>query len=166
MTHLERPYLLPAGQTRVERAMMPFKLLAADSNGALSVCEFVLPGWSSGPPLHLHNDVDEAFFVVAGCLEFQLDDERRSAGAGDFAWVPRGTVHSFACASDDPVHVLSIACPGGIEHLFAEQHAYLESVDGPFDREVLDEMALRHGAQTVGPPITSPHAPVHGVEDH
>jgi hypothetical protein len=29
--------------------------------------------------------------------------------------------HTFACAPDDPVHVLSFAVPGGVEHLFAEQ---------------------------------------------
>ena len=38
------PYLLPAGATRVEDATLPFKLVAADSDGLISVCEFTLPG--------------------------------------------------------------------------------------------------------------------------
>ena len=159
MTQLSSPYLLSAGQTRLENAMLPFKVLAADSGGAISVCEFVLPAWSSGPVLHRHDAVDEGFFVVAGRLEFQLDDERRAAGAGDFAWVPRGTAHTFACAGDDPVHVVSFACPGGIEHLFAEQHHYLAGLTGPPDPQVLDEMGERHGAATLGPPITARRAP-------
>ena len=159
MTQLSASYVLPAGETRIENAMLPFKVLADDSGGAISVCEFVLPGWSSGPVLHRHDAVDEGFFVVSGRLEFQLDDVRRVAGAGDFAWVPRGTAHTFACAGEDPVHVVGFACPGGIEHLFAEQHAYLGSLDGPPDTKVLDEMGVRHGAPTVGPPITASNAP-------
>jgi quercetin dioxygenase-like cupin family protein len=154
MTQLSPSYLLPAGETRLEHAMVPFKVLADDSGGAISVCEFVLPAWSSGPVLHRHDAVDEGFYVVSGQLELQLGSERRPAGAGDFAWVPRGTAHTFACAGDDPVHVVAFACPGGIEHLFAEQHAYLAGLEGPPDPQVLDEMGLRHGAPTVGPPIT------------
>ena len=46
MTLLAPSYLLRAGQTRLDGAMLPFKVLAADSGGALSVCEFVLPGWA------------------------------------------------------------------------------------------------------------------------
>lgn len=159
MTDLAPAYLLPAGETRIEAAMLPFKVLAADSGGAISICEFTLPGWSSGPPLHLHDAVDEGFYVVSGRVEMRLGDERRVASGGDFAWVPRGTAHTFACASEDPAHVLAFACPGGIEHLFAEQHAYFASLDGPPDPEVLDAMGRRHGAPTVGPPIVATDAP-------
>jgi hypothetical protein len=48
MTRLSPAYLLTAGQTRLENAMLPFKVLADDSGRALSVCESVRPGWSSG----------------------------------------------------------------------------------------------------------------------
>jgi len=159
MTQLSPAYLLPAGETRLDGAMLPFKVLAADSGGALSICEFTLPAWASGPVEHRHDAVDEGFFVVSGALELQLDGRRHAAGAGDLAWVPRGTAHTFACAGDAAVHVISFACPGGIEHLFAEQGAYLASLDGPPDPEVLDEMGRRHGAPTVGPPITATGAP-------
>ena len=152
------PFLLPAGATRVEGAMLPFKLLAADSGGLISVCEFILTGWSSGPVLHAHDAVDEGFFVVSGALEMQLGDERRTAAAGDFAWVPRGTAHTFASASPDPLHIVGFATPGGIEHLFAEQWQYLTSVEEP-DPEVLAEMGVRHGAPTLGPPIRATNAP-------
>jgi mannose-6-phosphate isomerase-like protein (cupin superfamily) len=155
-----KPYLLPAAATRRERAMLPFKLVADDSGGLISVCEFTLPGWSSGPVLHRHDAVDEGFFVVTGVLEFQLGDDRLVANAGDFAWVPRGTAHTFASASANPVHIVGFATPGGIEHLFAEQFEYLSALDGPPDPALMDEMGLRHGAPTLGPPITATNAPV------
>jgi quercetin dioxygenase-like cupin family protein len=154
-----RPFVLEPGQTRIERAMLPFKLVAADSGGALSICEFRLPGWASGPVLHRHDAVDEAFFVVTGDLEIQIDDSRFQAASGSFVWVPRGSAHTFACAGPDEVHVLALATPGGIEDLFAEQFEYLTSSGGTPDPAVLSEMGVRHGAQTVGPPITATNAP-------
>ena len=48
------------------------------------MCEFTLGGWESGPVLHRHDAVDEAFYVVAGRLEAQLDDRRVQVAAGGF----------------------------------------------------------------------------------
>lgn len=109
--------------------------------------------------LHRHDEVDEAFFVVSGRLEFQLDDLRVAAGTGDFGWVPRGTAHTFACASSAPVHVVSFAVPGGVEDLFAEQWEYLSGLTGTPDASVLDAIGRRHGAPTLGPPIIASDAP-------
>lgn len=112
MGELARPFVLGAGQTRLAGAILPFKLVAKDSGGRISVCEFTLPGWSSGPVLHSHDTVDEGFFVVSGVLEFQLGVDRIVANAGDFGWVPRGTPHTFASASEESVHVIGFATPG------------------------------------------------------
>jgi mannose-6-phosphate isomerase-like protein (cupin superfamily) len=153
------PYALAAGESRRDDAILPFKALARDTGGLLSACEFTLGPWESGPVLHLHTTVDEAFYVVRGKLEAQLDDRRVQAAAGGFLWVPRGTAHSFANAGPDPVQVLALALPGGIEEFFAEQAAYLSSVQGPPDPSVLGEIGARHGAPTVGPSIRSKDAP-------
>jgi hypothetical protein len=51
------------------------------------------------------------------------------------------------------------ALPGGVEELFAEQAAYLSSVQGPPDPAILGEIGTRHGAPTLGPPIRSKDAP-------
>lgn len=147
------------GETRVDGAILPFKVSAADSGGALSVCEFTLGPWESGPVLHKHDEVDEGFYVIAGTLEAQLDDRRVQAEAGSFIWVPRGTAHAFANGGPDQLHVVSLVLPGGIEELFAEQAAYFSGLEGPPDPAVLDEMGRRHGAPTLGPPIRAAGAP-------
>jgi len=61
--------------------------------------------------------------VVAVPLKDQLDDPRLQVAAGGVVWVPRGTAHTFANAGPDPVQVLALALPGGVEELFAEQAA-------------------------------------------
>jgi mannose-6-phosphate isomerase-like protein (cupin superfamily) len=95
------PYVLDAGETRRDDAILPFKALASDTGGLLSVCEFTLGGWETGPVLHRHDAVDEAFYVVAGRLEAQLDDQRVQVAVGGFLWVPRGTAHTFANAGPE-----------------------------------------------------------------
>jgi mannose-6-phosphate isomerase-like protein (cupin superfamily) len=156
------PYVLAAGETRRDDAILPFKALASDTGGLLSVCEFSLGGWETGPVLHRHDAVDEAFYVVAGRLEAQLDDQRVQVAAGGFLWVPRGTAHTFANAGPDPVHVLAprpsrrgrgaVRRAGGLPRLGP----------GPSRSHVLDEIGVRHGAPTVGPPIRSENAPENG----
>ena len=153
------PSVLAAGDSRRGDAILPFKALAGDTGWLLSACEFTLGGWESGPVLHMHDAVDEAFYVVGGKLEAQVGDERVQVEAGGFLWVPRGRAHSFANAGPDQVHVLALALPGGAEELFAEQAAYLSSVQGPPDSAVLGEIGTRHGAPTLGPPIRSKDAP-------
>jgi hypothetical protein len=59
------PYLLEPGATRREGALLPFKACASDTHGALSVCEFTLGSWSTGPVLHVHHSVDEAYYETS-----------------------------------------------------------------------------------------------------
>lgn len=146
MSDRAEPYVVPPGGTLRDDAILPFKTTAAETGGSLSVCEFTLGGWESGPVQHVHSATDEAFYVIAGVLEAHLDDERVQVPAGAFVWVPRGTAHAFANAGPDGLHVLSIIVPGGIEDLFAEQAAYLASLSGAPDADVLAEIGERHGA--------------------
>ena len=61
-----QPYIVPPGGTRLENAILPFKALAADTGGLISICEFHLGRWESGPVLHAHDATDEGFFVIEG----------------------------------------------------------------------------------------------------
>ncbi|HYY80138.1 MAG TPA: cupin domain-containing protein [Actinomycetes bacterium] len=153
------PYVLAAGESRRQDALLPFKACAADTGGLLSAYELMLDPWESGPVLHLHTATDEALYVLAGSVEAQLGEERVTAGAGGFVWMPRGIAHAFANAGPDPLVVLALAVPGGLEELLAEQVWYLSSVPDDPDPKVLDEIADRYGAPTLGPPIRARDAP-------
>lgn len=108
--------------------------------------------------LHKHDATDEGFFVVSGVLEVQLGEERVQVPTGSFVWVPGGVAHAFANGGPEPLQVLALALPGGIEDLFRMQAAYFASLDGPPDVDVLREMGERHGARTLGPPIRASNA--------
>lgn len=96
---------------------LTFKASAETTRGALTLIECeAAPG--GGPPLHVHEHEDEAFYVLDGAFEIQVGDEVVRAGPGDFAFVPRGTVHRFGNVGDTPGRILILFTPGGIERFF------------------------------------------------
>lgn len=146
-------FVVRHGGSRLADAMVDIKAARADTGGSVTVSEFVLPAWSRGPVMHLHDSVDEALYLLTGRLDLQLGDERLFAEAGDFVWMPHGVQHGFSCASDEGVRALALALPGGLEDMFREQAAYLSGAGDAMDPAELDAIGGRHGARTLGPPI-------------
>lgn len=51
------------------------------------------------PPLHMHNDTEQVFYVIrgSGCLQIGRDTvERFDVKPGDLVRIPRGTWHAFS----------------------------------------------------------------------
>ena len=69
---------------------------------------------------------------------------------------PARTPHAFANASSSAIRLLSLAVPGGLEALLAEQHQYFAQLDGPPDLAALSRIGARHGGRLLGPPIEVP----------
>jgi mannose-6-phosphate isomerase-like protein (cupin superfamily) len=154
------PYVLAAGQARSHPGSFPtIKAGAADTGGLLTVSDGVLGPRTAGPTLHVHDESDECFYVVQGRLLIQVGEQRHELGAGCFAWLPRQVPHTFANVSDDPVHIVGIVVPGGIEEFFAAQGAYFAQLQGPPDPQRLAAIWHRYPGRTVGPPIDVAAAP-------
>ena len=72
-------------------------LVDADATGQrLSALACEAPAGEAGPPLHVHPGTDELFLVQGGTLLLYADGATHRLGAGDAAFVPRGTAHTFA----------------------------------------------------------------------
>jgi hypothetical protein len=76
--------------------------------------------------------------------------------AGGLAWGARGTPHAFANRAKDPLRIMITWIPGGAEGLFQEMRAYLQTVDGAPDQQVVAEIQARCGCTHVGPQIPIP----------
>jgi quercetin dioxygenase-like cupin family protein len=63
------------------------------------------------PPLHLHEQHAECFFVLEGELTFRLEDRELRAGAGTWVYVPPEVVHTFSVTGDIPAHFLDLHVP-------------------------------------------------------
>ena len=48
---------------------------------------------------HIHDHMDEAYYVFDGELNFFVDDKVLRLRKGSFVFVPRGTVHTFTIGS-------------------------------------------------------------------
>lgn len=91
-----------------------FKATGADTEGRLTAWEAEVPP-GGGPPPHLHRDQDEAYYLLDGELEV-LDGARLfTARAGDFVFIPRGTVHRFLNVTSAPSRMLIWMTPAGFE---------------------------------------------------
>lgn len=94
------------------------RVRAEDSAGHLALIEQRVPAGYPGPPLHLHPDFDELFFVVEGELSVRIGDRTETVGPGGIAFVPRNVPHTFANRADRPAHSLVTVTPAGHERYF------------------------------------------------
>jgi quercetin dioxygenase-like cupin family protein len=140
-------------------ATMTLKATSANTAGELMLIETAAPV-GHGPPLHVHHDEHEAFYVLEGRLEIVVGGVRHEARAGAFAFLPRGIAHTFRVIGDAPARLLTIAVPGGLEAFFREAGRPAEH-DGPPPPARLDIARMRAAGaryhnEIVGPPLGAP----------
>jgi quercetin dioxygenase-like cupin family protein len=135
-----------------------FTIKAGDANGspALAVVES-LAFRTTEPPLHIHRNEDEAWYVLDGQMTFHVGDDVFEAPAGSFAFAPRGLPHAFT-VDVEPTRVLVFATPAGFERFAMELGVRATGDAPPADMplpspEVLAPIGHRYGIEVVGPPI-------------
>jgi mannose-6-phosphate isomerase-like protein (cupin superfamily) len=75
-------------------ALMTTKAGMSETGGAYSLTEHLVTA-ASNPPMHVQVDEDEAFYVLDGEIEFEVDGNVVLATPGTFAFVARGAAHRF-----------------------------------------------------------------------
>lgn len=122
---------------------MPLRMLceASETGGAWSLFEEDVP-LGMGPPPHRH-DWDEAYYILRGEVEFEIDGQKVRSAAGDFNYLPRNTVHGFKGASDSPARVLIFAAPAHGSEFFKELNEEIRNL--PEDGSKIPEIGERHG---------------------
>ncbi len=120
MTH--QPILRKPGEGRtigVVGDIYRFLATGEDTDGRYAVMEAIVPP-GGGPPPHIHSREEEGFYVLEGEITFQLGEDRFVAGAGTFANMPVGSLHSFKNESGKPAKMLISVAPAGLEKMFLE----------------------------------------------
>jgi quercetin dioxygenase-like cupin family protein len=131
-----------------------FLLRGADTGGLFSFYEVSVPP-GEGSLFHVHEDMDETFYVIEGEFQIRIDGSVHQAPAGVLVYGPRGVGHSFLNTSHQTSRMLCIATPGGIEGFF-EELSDLVAEDPPPEWEQLRALAAQHriiaSAPGAGPP--------------
>jgi mannose-6-phosphate isomerase-like protein (cupin superfamily) len=97
-----------------------FLVTGEETGGAYFVMEALVPP-GGGPPPHVHHREDEAFYVLEGEYEFLVEGRTINAGAGSLLYVPRGNLHTYNNAGEEPGRMLMSQTPGGLHERFFEE---------------------------------------------
>jgi len=129
------------------------KVAGADTGGRYTVIHGVTPPLG-GPPLHLHHEDWETFFVLSGRFAFLLDGERIEAEKGDTIHIPPGVVHQYQNIAAEPSEVLLFVEPAGLDEFFVELDALLKSSAEP-DMGAIAALHARYKMELLGPPMAA-----------
>jgi quercetin dioxygenase-like cupin family protein len=95
----------------------------------------------------VHPDRVEAFWVLDGEAEFELDGELTRAEAGSFVLVPGGVTHTVGASPRAAARVLVLHAPA-LDHYFRELAELWSGESVPAREDELDLMR-RHGMRPV-----------------
>jgi hypothetical protein len=122
------------------------------------VLEMTLPVGSS-PPLHVHDDLDDTWYVLAGQMIVRCGEETLPVGAGDWVSMPRGAPHTFRVVGEREARILLV-------HDNASFRDFIRDIGSPATARVvpiqpqfppMDEMAriaASHDLRPMGPPMS------------
>ena len=134
------------------------KATGAETGGAMTIFE-VLAGPEAGPPLHVHDHEDEAFFVLEGEIDLLVDGTITRLGPGGFGFGPRGLPHTWGVVSEQPARILAVVTPCGFEDFVrafgqaAPELVLPPAPDTPPDMDAAIAAAAEGGIRFLGPPL-------------
>lgn len=127
---------------------MTVKASERETGGVVSVLEADEPP-GFGPPIHVHHDCAEAFYVLAGEYIMYLEDQKFVCPAGSFIFIPKGARHGFR-VGDAPSRKLNFYFPASMIGYFDDLADALRRDD--VRDENLADIAATHAMAIVGPP--------------
>ncbi|HEU4867917.1 MAG TPA: cupin domain-containing protein [Actinomycetota bacterium] len=145
-----KAFVLPPGEGRsidLGNFAMTLKATGTDTDDAFTLLEATEPP-DFGPPLHVHDNAAEAFYVLEGEYIIFIEEDEYSCSAGAFIYIPKGLVHSFRVGKKQS-RKLNLYTPAAMVGYFDELSAAIKSGDA--DSEKLDQIALKYGMHVVGP---------------
>ena len=119
-----------------------------ETGGVVSVLDASEPP-GFGPPIHVHHDAAEAFYVLEGEYIMYLEEREVVCPAGSFIFIPLGARHGFR-VGDVPSRKLNFYFPAAMIGYFDDLAAALRRDD--VDENELAAIARKYSMEIVGPP--------------
>ena len=144
-----KPVVLRSGEGEHVQLGQSFAVIKAGvetSDGRFALAETTLGPGFPGPKPHLHRETLDMFFVLEGTLTMRLGEETLDLLPGSFVLVPPGTVHTFSNRTDQPVRLLNLDAPAGLEGYLREMAGAI--ADDPIDPAAMTEIASRYDIAT------------------
>jgi quercetin dioxygenase-like cupin family protein len=126
---------------------MSVKATKEDTDGAFSLLEATEPP-DFGPPLHMHHDAAEAFYVLEGEYIIFVDGQEFVSPAGSFIFIPAGVPHGFRVGRTAS-RKLILYSPAAMVGYFDELSDAIRK--GIVEPGELSDIATRHAMEVLGP---------------
>ena len=123
------------------------------------VLEMTLPP-GSAPPLHVHDDLDDTWYILRGQMVVRCGDEDLLVGAGHWVSMPRGVPHTFRVVGESEAQILLV-------HDNPSFRDFIRDIGTPATARVvpatpsippMDELAriaASHDLRPMGPPLNA-----------
>ena len=123
------------------------------------VLEMTLPV-GAAPPLHVHDDLDDTWYILEGQMVVRCGDEDVLVGARHWVSMPRGVPHTFRVVGDGEARILLV-------HDNASFRDFVRDVGVPAGARIvpiepvlpsMDELARvagTHDLRPIGPPLSA-----------
>ena len=150
MARTDEAFVLAPGEGRsidLGAFGMTVKASSDETDGVFSLLEAEEPP-GFGPPLHIHHDAAEAFYVLDGEYVMFLDDREISCPAGSFIFIPQGVRHGFRVGATAS-RKLNFYFPAVMVGYFDDLSDAIGR--GEVDERLLGDIARRHSVEVVGP---------------
>ena len=99
--------------------ILDIKISGSDTDNDLAVFEQTGLTPNGGPPLHIHPNQDEWFYVLEGSYRFQVGEENFALSPGDTIFLPRNIPHAFIQLSEKGKMIVSYLPAGKMESFFS-----------------------------------------------
>jgi quercetin dioxygenase-like cupin family protein len=126
---------------------MVVKATADDTGDSFSLLEATEPA-GFGPPMHIHRDAAEAFYVLAGEYMIFLEEREIPCPTGSFIYIPAGVRHGFRVGGV-PSRKLNLYSPAAMVGYFEAMSTAITA--GEADATRLAEIAARYSMEVTGP---------------
>jgi len=128
---------------------LDIKISGRDTGDDLAVFEQTGLTPNGGPPLHIHPNQDEWFYVLEGEYLFQVGQEKCRMRPGDTIFLPRNIPHAFIQLTETGKMIVSYLPAGKMEAFFAVTDRWIS----PPSKEEIAQVFSDHDMQVVGPPL-------------
>ena len=122
-----------------------------ETGGAYSLLEVLITG--EGPPQHIHNAEDEAFYVVEREVNLLRGEKTIHATPGAYVLIPKGTAHAVWNAGSTPAKILAISPPPGMEDYFLDTGDEDREPDPTAYIEKAMAVTEKYDLKITGPPL-------------
>jgi len=110
------------------------RVRSSQTSNQYTCVETALAPKTMGPSPHRHEHLDELAFVLEGTLSVMVEDKIYDVPAGGMQWRPRGLVHSFWNATDEPVCFLDMFLNQNFDEYLEAFFALHQAVSRPESR--------------------------------